>query len=567
MRAVYYCRVSTDEENQLNALEDQIQETENCIASMNWKLIDKYVDEGRSGTSIKKRDEYRRLFEDISSNKFDVIVIKSQDRLMRNTKEWYLFIDALVSNNKKLYFYLDNKFYTPDDALITGIKAILAEEYSRDLSKKINNAHKNRQAKGISILITSSTWGYDKVNKEVVINDKESNVVKLIYDLCIQGYGSRSISKELSNRNIFSRTGKEFPEVTIRKIIRNPLFKGTAVMNKTHVDFNTKKTIRNPESEWIIHENAVPPIVTNDVWNNANKAMDVRSTEIHSKDFTNRRIGKNLGQYNLSSKIFCGECGSTYWRRYRRRYKNKEEIIVDWSCSEYVKRGRKTKVEKNYKKPTNIRIDTKDGGCDNIHIKEEDLLCLLGEIAKDVFSERKISIIKYAMDILNETLNGDDIEKDKKKLDKDKTKILYHKNLLLDKLLDGTITDNDYKRKDSDLENKLNAIIVKEKTFSEKEDLILNMNERLDDLKNDLNNTNIDLSEAQKLIKHIVKIVMFKDHMEIYFDFYKNISVNITGDHKSKKFLYVESGEYIIPHTDNYRNTNKMLGMNVSMYM
>ena len=63
---------------------------------------------------------------------------------MRNVKDWYIFVDKLVVNGKKLYMYLDGDFYTPDNALITGIKAILAEEYSRDLSKKLNNANKRR---------------------------------------------------------------------------------------------------------------------------------------------------------------------------------------------------------------------------------------------------------------------------------------------------------------------------------------------------------------------------------------------------------------------------------------
>ena len=80
---------------------------------------------------------------------FDIIVIKSQDRLMRNTKDWYLFLDRMQKNRKQLYIYLEHKFYTPDDALLTGIKAILAEEYSRELSKKINNAHRNRQKEGL----------------------------------------------------------------------------------------------------------------------------------------------------------------------------------------------------------------------------------------------------------------------------------------------------------------------------------------------------------------------------------------------------------------------------------
>lgn len=284
MRAVCYCRVSTEEESQKNALISQIKEAEICINKNGWSIVDKYIDEGKSGTQTKQRDEYNRLYEDLKSNKFDIIVIKSQDRLMRNTKDWYLFVDELVSNNKKLFFYLDDKFYTPDDALITGIKAILAEEYSRELSKKINNAHRNRQKAGSSVILTSATWGYEKKNKEVIINESEAEIVRLIYDLCIQGYGSRSISKELGKKGIKSRTGQEFAEVTIRRIIRNPLFKGTVIMNKKSKDFNTKKTTINPECEWIYHENAVPAIVSYEIWNEANRIMDTRSIEVHSNE-------------------------------------------------------------------------------------------------------------------------------------------------------------------------------------------------------------------------------------------------------------------------------------------
>ena len=117
LRAVPYNRVSTDELVQKDALEIQIQESIECIEQMGWIMVDQYIDEGRTGTVTKGRDEYKRLMEDMHTNNFDVIVIKSQDRLMRNTKDWYLFVDALVTNNKKLYIYLERKFYTPETVL------------------------------------------------------------------------------------------------------------------------------------------------------------------------------------------------------------------------------------------------------------------------------------------------------------------------------------------------------------------------------------------------------------------------------------------------------------------
>ena len=135
-RAVFYARVSTQEEAQLRALPKQIQECKDTIAENKWKLIDGYIDEGKSGTQVAKRTEYQRLLSDLEEDKFDIVVAKSQDRLQRNPGDWYIFIDKLIKHGKRLYLYLDGKFFKPsDDALITGIKAILAAEYSRDLSK------------------------------------------------------------------------------------------------------------------------------------------------------------------------------------------------------------------------------------------------------------------------------------------------------------------------------------------------------------------------------------------------------------------------------------------------
>ena len=143
-RAVFYARVSTQEEQQLKALPKQVEECKDCIKAQGWALVDQYVDEGKSGTRVKGRDEYRRLMDDIELNKFDIIVVKSQDRLQRSAKDWYIFIDKLVTHDIRLYMYLENSYYTTDNSLITGIKAILAEEYSRDLSKKLNNANRRR---------------------------------------------------------------------------------------------------------------------------------------------------------------------------------------------------------------------------------------------------------------------------------------------------------------------------------------------------------------------------------------------------------------------------------------
>ncbi len=116
VRAVIYARCSTEEESQKDALKKQVEEGRMCVRENGWLLTDIYV-ESRSGTTTKGRNEYKRLYEDLASDKFDIIVIKSQDRLMRNTKDWYLFIDRLLRGQKKLYIYIERKYYTTDDSV------------------------------------------------------------------------------------------------------------------------------------------------------------------------------------------------------------------------------------------------------------------------------------------------------------------------------------------------------------------------------------------------------------------------------------------------------------------
>ena len=109
---------------------------------------------------------------------------------MRNTRDWYLFADRLNCAGKRLYFYLENTFYSPEDALLTGIKAILAEEYSRELSKKMNLAHQKRQQNNGKPVLTSKSYGYRRTaDGAIEIIPEEAAVKHRMYELCAAGLG------------------------------------------------------------------------------------------------------------------------------------------------------------------------------------------------------------------------------------------------------------------------------------------------------------------------------------------------------------------------------------------
>lgn len=257
-RAVFYARVSTEEEKQVNALAKQVQENKDVIASKGWELIDQYVDEGKSGTKIKGRDEYQRLIADMELDRFDIIVIKSQDRLNRNTRDWYIFADHLNKSGKRLFLYMDNKFYVPsEDALITGIKAILAEEYSRDLSKKLNNANQRRIDKAkkgepVSAMGNGQTYGYRILDKRWVIDPEEAEIIRKMYEFYLELHSIRKVRNAMNEHGYRNKAGKLFTEEIIGRVIKNEMHKGWVVLNRSHRNFDTKETDTLPEDEWVI---------------------------------------------------------------------------------------------------------------------------------------------------------------------------------------------------------------------------------------------------------------------------------------------------------------------------
>lgn len=524
-RAAIYCRCSTEEESQKNALVKQVQEAKECVESNDWILVDTYV-ESRSGTSTKKRTEYNRLYEDLLSDKFDIIVIKSQDRLMRNTKDWYLFVERLCTSGKKLYFYIERKFYTPDDALITGIKAILAEEYSRELSLKLNNAHRNRQKNNGAVLITSNTYGFRKMpDKSVVAVEEEAQVKRRMYQLCAAGYGSTAISSILQNDGVLNRNGKPFSDSAVRRIIRSPLNKGTVVMNQKHFDFETKRTIPVPEEEQYVYEHKVPAAVSEELWEAANQAITKRAGKV--KKHSEYTGGKNPGKSQLSGKLICGFCGNPYYRKSRRRYRDKK-IVYDWKCKAYLEIGRSAgdKARPNIRK---IPLHQADG-CDNVHLSEEDLYSLLSEVCEKRYSTDREKITAKMLEMLKIVLTEKDylpeIEKERHK----KERISKQMDLLVDKLLEGVLSNNVYQKKEKELEMKLEEsrqrILMLEKKNAGNHVL----RERIAKIEGFLQ----DGSEFKKaavagMLEEIEYIRIFPEYMELIFNIGKVLGLNSIG--------------------------------------
>ena len=516
IRAVIYARCSTEDESQKDALAKQIQEAKECVRLKGWVLADAYI-ESRSGTTTKGRTEYNRLYRDLQEDLFDVIVIKSQDRLMRNTKDWYLFVDRLCTNGKRLYIYIERKFYTTDDALITGIKAILAEEYSRELSKKINNAHRNRQKNGGSVILTSRAYGFRKLpDKSVELIESEAQVKRRMYQLCVDGYGSRRIAKVLTNEGIRKRSGRPFSGNDVLRMLKNPLNMGTAVMNRKHFDFESKQVLNVPVERQVWHENKVPATVPEELWRKANQQIEMRACRIRQKEVypkcTQERIS---GKFCFSGKIFCGLCGHPYYRRFRKTGRE-HNPVVEWKCSTYLLEGRKSEVKSRQQVSRTELKEEK--GCDNIHLDEEKLVKLLEKVCMEQFPTDKQQVlceIAGLLEIVLAEASGEDLLEELRKQEKN---IENQQDQLVDYFLREVITKEIYERKQGKLETDLKECREKRERMERTKKYKQSKEQRIREIKKRIEEDHIvERAVVCEMLEEIEKIKVYPSYMEIYF--------------------------------------------------
>ena len=491
-KVVYYARVSTNEEGQKNALEDQIRDLEKHINETgDWILVDKYIDAGKSGTTTKNRNAYNRLFRDLLTDSFDIVIVTHLDRLMRTNLDWYLFVDRLQKEEKQLFFLLEGKFYKSDDALLTGVRALVASQFSKDLSVKINNAHKRRQKEG-KPLINSRMWGYDNIDGKILINEKEAEVVRYIFQRYVDGLGFRKIEQELTQQGVINRNGKPFALTTLKRMIRNEKYKGSLVSNKKHKDFDTKKTYNNPQNEWIVHEDVVPPIVSKDLWESANNILKEKKKSYQTGE-KEKIAGYFQGSYLYSGKIKCGKCGRPYWHQ---KYSSMKHDL--WQCSGYRSYGKNHEL-----------------GCDNNHIYTYILDDIVKEIIFD-FWNNKESHIQKVIDVLDKILAENDYDDSIKRLSEEKLKIMMKKNNLIEAFTEQLISKNDFITKKQEFESKLSSIEEQISYYEDKNKNIVDKKRRLEGihriLQNDIENKeNLD----EEIIEYFLKEISVKDNGEL----------------------------------------------------
>ena len=213
-RVVFYARVSTGHEEQLSALDNQIDWYYDFISQhKEWELVDRYIDEGITGTSDKKRKEFKRMISDgLERKEFDLIITREVSRFARNTVDTLQWTRKLKAAGIGVYFVSDN-IDTSDDSsdgeLRLSIMATLAQDESRKTSNRVRAGLKVTRDNGM-ILGTGNVLGYDRVGRnQFVINPEQAETVKMIFESYLEGNGVKRIKNILEINHRKTATGKE----------------------------------------------------------------------------------------------------------------------------------------------------------------------------------------------------------------------------------------------------------------------------------------------------------------------------------------------------------------------
>lgn len=304
-RVAAYARVSTDSDEQMGSVQAQKDYFEKLILKKpEWILVEVYADEGISGTSLKRRDNFNRMVADAMDGKIDIIITKSLSRFARNTVDALSVIRKLKSNQVGVYFEKED-IYTLDskgEFLIT-LMSSLAEEESRSISENVKWGQRKRFADGKYHMPYKHFLGYKKgQNGEPELVEEEAKTIRIIFRLCLEGYSSNAIAKKLTDANIPSPSGKEeWQRQTVESILQNEKYYGAALLQKNYCeDYRTKKMrVNNGELPQYYVENGHEGIVTKEIFDAVQKRLDTPS-----------RV--QAASLIFSNKLFCSDCGGLY---------------------------------------------------------------------------------------------------------------------------------------------------------------------------------------------------------------------------------------------------------------
>lgn len=423
LRVTFYARVSTDKDEQLNSLDNQIHYYEELIRKNEaWTFVPGYIDEGLSGISTKKRENFHRMVEDGKNGDFDLIITKEITRFARNTLDSIQYTRELLSNGVAIFFQSDNiNTLDEDSELRLTIMSGIAQDELRKLSSRVKFGHQQAIKSGV-VIGNSRIFGYKKENKRLVIDEKEAPMVQELFELyATDQYSMKQIEGIFWNNGYRNLNGNRIAHSTMANMIANPKYKGYYVGNKVKVvDMFTKKQKFLPPEEWVMFKDEtgeiVPAIVSEELWEKANEILRRRSEDVKNRQGICNH--PNL----LTGKLFCTCCGEPYYRRESKKVYGPNNS--KWVCSGKIKNGADT--------------------CASFPIYESEIKPILYEVFQDTKADADALAAEYIQmytEMTDHNTLPSQIAEQRKIIDNANKK----KSKLLQLSVDGMIADIDFK--------------------------------------------------------------------------------------------------------------------------
>ena len=442
IRVAAYCRVSTDSEEQLSSYKSQVMYYSDLIKkNKEWELADIYADEAITGTQVTKREEFQRMINDGVNGQIDMVITKSISRFARNTLDTLKYVRLLKEHNIAVYFE-DEKIntLTMDGELLLVVLSSVAQQEVENISTNVKKGLKMKMKRGELIGFQGCLgYDYDASDKSIHVNKEEAEIVKLIFQMYIEGQGATLIKNELNNLGFKSKKGNLWTQSTVIGIIRNEKYKGDILLGKTFtVDPISKRRLDNlGEEDQFYIKNHHEPIVSEEVFEKAQEILKRRGKNRSKMVSTSGKREKFSRQYAFSCMLECGFCGSNLSRRSWHSSSVHQKTM--WQCVTGTKRG-KQYCPDSKGLPEKVIEDA--------FIKSYKLLCGDNRDVLDEFIQR-----------VEITLGESNVEKSIIKIEKEIEALAVKKKKLLDMRLEEQIDKATYTYKMEELEQKQKKLL------------------------------------------------------------------------------------------------------------
>ena len=345
LRVAAYCRVSTDDEEQINSYKAQIEYyTEKINKNPEWQMAGIFADEGISGTQAKKRPEFLKIIRLCRQGKIDLILTKSFSRFARNTVDSVDYIRELRALGIGVVSEKENmNTLNEDSEMLITILSCFAQAESESISKNVSWGVRQSFKNGKVPIKYSTLLGYrEGKNKLPEIIPDEAEIVKEIYRSYLDGMSLKQIADMLNSRGIKTKhKSTDWKPEIVKRILINEKYSGDAILQKTYVTDCITKTTRknNGELPMYLVKNHHDPIISRTDFNRVQEEMARRSAKRSiAEKLTKTEQGKYSAKYALSELLICGECG-THYRRVTWTAKGFKEI--KWRCINRIQYGKR----------------------------------------------------------------------------------------------------------------------------------------------------------------------------------------------------------------------------------